>query len=376
MLVMSGVYAVDPARALLASAYRAPALEADLAHVWHDGWVWVGTADEVAEPGDYVAVELAGQPLIVLRNQGGELTALANMCAHRGTLIVDGSGNVKRFQCPYHAWTYADDGRLLSVPHAARGDVDRAAHCLPRYRAEEWHGLVFASMNPDVAPLSERFAHLEEIVTKAGLAELHHWTGERDEQVWQANWKLVITNAMESYHLFKVHPKTLEPYTPTSGAYYIVGSADGTATGGLSTTGGDYTLLSLPPNLVGVLSDGSFLWQAVQPLAHDRSRIITGGAYQYESPSKQSGLAKWMTKSAARSEERKTPDFLPEDKFICERGQRAATGDYKPGVLVPMEQVVADFHHYLNRQLHGAPTPPVRTSAEVGLTRPTKRPPA
>lgn len=373
MRSMSNLYAVDPARALPTSAYRAPAFEADLANIWHDDWVWVGTADEVSEPGDYVPVELAGQPLILLRNQGGELTALSNMCAHRGTLIVDGPGSAKRFQCPYHAWTYADDGRLLSVPYAAREDVDRAAHCLPRYRAEEWHGLVFASMNPDAAPLSERFAHLEEIAENAGLAGLHHWTAERDENVWQANWKLVITNAMESYHLFKVHSETLEPFTPTGGAYYIVGNAFGTATGGASTTGDDYTLLSLPPNLVGVLTEGSFLWQAVQPVAHDRSRVITGGAFPYESPSRKKGLDKWASKATARAAASKYPDFLPEDKFICERGQGTATGDYEPGVLVPMEQVIADFHHYLNRQLHGAPIPPVRTSAEVGVAPTAKK---
>ena len=366
---VASVYAVDPARALPAEAYRAAALDADLARIWHADWVWVATADQVAEPGDYVSVSLGGQPVIVLRNQDGDLAALSNMCAHRGTLIVDGSGNAKRFQCPYHAWTYADDGRLLSVPHTARGDVDRAAHCLSGYRAEEWHGLVFASMNPDVAPLSERFAHLADMVAEAGVAKLHHWTGERDEHTWEANWKLVITNAMESYHLFNVHRETLEPITPTSGAYYIVGNAYATATGGASTAGGDYTLLSLPPNFVGVISDGSFIWQAVQPLTHARSRVITGGAFEHESPSVKRGLAKWSAKATARAAAREYPDFLPEDKAICERGQRSATGDYEPGVLVAMEQVVVDFHHYLNRQLHGAPIPPVRTSAEVGVAR-------
>ena len=373
---MSDLYAVDPSRALPASAYRAPGFEVDVANIWHDDWVWVGTSDQVADPGDYVAVELAGQPLILLRNQAGELAALGNMCAHRGTLIVDGTGNTKRFQCPYHAWTYADDGRLLAVPHTAAEDVDRSVHCLPRYRAGEWHGLVFVSMNADVAALSDRFAHLKDIVTRESLANLHHWTSERNEQVWQANWKLVISNAMESYHLFKVHAETLEPITPTRDAYYIVGNAYGTATGGITTYGGDYTLLSLPPNLVGVFSQDSFLWQAVQPLAHDRTRIITGGAFQYEPPSSQKRLAKWSTKAMARLSAQSYPDFLPEDKFICERGQSAANGDYQPGVLVPMEQVIADFHHYLNGRLHGAKVPPVRTSAEVGVARSTEQAPA
>lgn len=363
-------YPVDPHRALPAEAYREPSLNVDLERIFRSDWVFVGTADEVAQPGDYVTTELGGQPVIVLRRQNGELAAMSNMCAHRGTLLVEGHGSTKRFQCPYHAWTYADDGRLLAAPYTTGDDVDRDTHCLPTYRAEAWHGLVFATVRPDIAPLHQRFAHLDAIATQAGLADLHHWTSHRHEEIWKANWKLVIANAMESYHLFKVHAETLEPYTPTAGAHYLVGNADGTATGGTSSRGsdGDYTLLSLPPNFVGAITGGTFVWQAVQPISADRTRIVAGGAYRSASPSSGGGMAK-LTSLWSAAASVMIPDFLPEDRDICERGQRAAGGDYRPGVLVPMEQVISDFHHYLNRQLHGASTPPVRTSAEVGVPR-------
>ena len=344
-------YVIDPGRALPLYAYRADAYSLDMDRIFRNDWVFVATSDQVAEPGQYVAVDVGGQPIIVLRNQSGDLAALSNLCAHRGTLLVEGSGVEKRFQCPYHAWTYADDGRLLAVPHTDRSDIDRDTHCLPTYRAEAWHGLVFVSMNPDVAPLRERFAHLEAGVADAGLDELHHWTGERSAEEWQANWKLVMANAMESYHLFKVHPETLEPYTPTAGAYYRLGAPEGTATGGSQTKRDDYTLLSLPPNLVAVITDGNLLWQAVVPLAHDRSRIVAGGAYPHPSPSTLSGVSKWVGSTAARVAESVVPDFLPEDKAICERGQRAASGDFDPGALVPMERVVVDFHEYLADRL-------------------------
>ncbi len=362
-------YAVDPTRALPTEAYRPEALAAELERIWRNDWVFVGTADEVAEPGDYFSVVLGDQPVIVLRNQAGELSALSNLCAHRGTLLVDGAGNTKRFQCPYHAWTYRDDGGLLSVPYAKPADVDKADHCLPRYRAEEWHGLIFATMNADIPSLAQRLAHLDDIAQGAGMGSLQHWTSERREEVWDANWKLAVSNAMESYHLFKVHPDTLEPFTPTSDAYYVKGNADGTATGGANKQSDDYTLLSLPPNFVGVLTNDSLLWQAVFPVAADRSRIVAGGAYSSPSPGELSGLSRWTSKATSKAIQMTIPDFLPEDKDICERGQRAADGDYTPGVLVPMEQVISDFHHYLNRQLHGAEVPAVRTSAEVGITK-------
>ena len=362
-------YEVDPSRALPTVAYRDPEVhQSELERIWHADWVFVGTADEVAEPGDHVAVDVGGQPVLLLRDQDGELAALSNLCAHRGTLLVEGAGNAKRFQCPYHAWTFADDGSLLSVPHAAAADVDKAAACLPRYRAEAWHGLVFVSLDHDVASLADRFSHLDDIATGAGMGALHHWTSARGDHRWHANWKLVITNAMESYHLFKVHPETLEPYTPTAGSYYVAGSADGTATGGASTTGADYTLLSLPPNFVGVLTEDSLLWQAVQPLAVDRTRIVTGAAYHHPPAEASRGLSRWVTK-ASTAVGTGLPDFLPEDRAICERGQRGATGGFTPGPLLPVEQVIVDFHHFLNRQLHGVPGPPVRTSTEVGLSK-------
>lgn len=365
-------YDIDPARALPAVAYRSSAVfETEQQLVWRGGWVFVGTIDQVALPGDYFTTFVGGQPVIVLRSQAGELAALSNMCAHRGTLLVDDPGNTKRFQCPYHAWTYRDDGSLLSVPHADRDDVDKDAHCLPSYRCESWHGLVFVSVNPDVASLSERFAHLESIATQARLGELHHWTSQREAQEWDANWKLVISNAMESYHLFKVHPETLEPFTPTAHAYYIVGSADGTATGGAQQGEDDYVLLSLPPNFVGVISGKSLLYQYVEPISAGRTRTISGGAFEYTDPEQSSKIGALLKKATQRVSESLIPDFLPEDKWICERGQLAASGDFDPGTIVPMERVITDFHHYLKRQLHNVEPPPVATSESVGIARPT-----
>lgn len=367
---MEAPYLVDPSRALPASSYREQSYPAEKVRVWANSWVFVGTADQVAAPGDYFATTVADQPIVVLRNEHGDLAALSNMCAHRGTLLVEGAGNTKRFQCPYHAWTYASDGRLLSVPYSRLDEVDREQHCLPKYRAQTWQGLVFVTLSADIADLAPRLAHLDPVIEPHGLESLHHWADERTHQEWDANWKLVVANAMESYHLFKVHPKTLEPYSPTADGYYIVGSADGTATGGASLHGDDYILISLPPNFVGVITNKSLLWQAVEPLAHDRSLVITGGAYQAKSPSEDSGLSKWFNRAAAKATSAVTPDFLPEDKEICERGQRSAIGDFEPGPILAVEQVLVDFHHFLARQLHGAEVPPPRTSAEVGIARP------
>jgi len=321
-------------------------------------WVFGCAADQLAEPGDHVPVIVGGQPVILVRTEEGELSAVSNVCAHRGTLLVDEPGNAKRFQCPYHAWTYASSGRLLSVPHAPKGAIDRDAHRLPVYRAEQWAGLVFVCLDSERPSLAGRLGPVSAEFPSTLGDPLHHWPSFSKEEEWAANWKLIVTNAMESYHLFKVHPETLEPYTPTATAEYGVGGAECTVTSGElrpaegAEATGRYTLISLPPSFVAIVDETSVLFESVEPVAPDRTIVRTGGVFT--SPAPGGGrLGKLMGGAAAKAYDRLVPDFLPEDKAICERGQRAASGDFEPGRLVPMERVVADFHSYLGSRLLG-----------------------
>ncbi|MCY4013458.1 MAG: aromatic ring-hydroxylating dioxygenase subunit alpha [Gammaproteobacteria bacterium] len=350
-------HALDPDRALPASAYRDQSwLQAEKERIWHGDWVFVTTEDALPLPGDQLPVTIGDQPVLLLRNQAGELRALSNLCAHRGTLLVETPANGQRIQCPYHAWTYDDAGRLLAVPYAPKGAVDKVSHSLPAYRVECWHGLVFVSLDPDVEPLVERFKAVEPLVAGRGIDTLHHQANLQTTEVWECNWKVAILNAMESYHLFKVHPTTLEPYSPTKGAYYIAGSARATATGGSTKGHDDYLLISLPPGFVGVLSRGSFVWQAVHPIDTHRCTVRTGGAFAGVPAHRPTGrlgrFRDWMSRTIGIGAAYSLPDFLAEDKAICERVQRGMSGDFVPGRLVPMERVVADFGHYLNWRLN------------------------
>ena len=355
-------FSFDPTCALPNVAYCDPELlAAEMTWIWHGDWVFVTTEDALAARGDQLPVVIGNQPVLLVRNQEGELAAFSNLCFHRGTLLIDRPTNATRIQCPYHGWTYTDAGELLAVPFATSEAIDKAAHCLPAYRIESWHGLIFVSLNPDVEPLVERFAVVEPHVAARGMDRLHHRADQQDVHVWDCNWKLAIINAMERYHLFKVHPTTLEPYTPTKGAYYIAGSARGTATGGRVKGDDDYLLVSLPPAFVGVFSGGSFYWQSVRPIDVGRCAVRTGGAFA--SPPGAGSLGKLAKSIAASVSAVAYPmaDFLPEDKAICERVQRGVSGDFVPGRLVAMERVVADFGHYLNWRLNKVEPPAVYT---------------
>lgn len=352
----------DPSRALPTESFRDPLwLAAEMDSIWHGDWVFVTTEDALPLPGDQIPATVGNQPVLVLRNQAGELTTMSNLCAHRGTLLVEEPVNAKHIQCPYHAWTYDDGGRLLGVPCAPKGSIDKTEHCLPVYRVESWHGLIFVSLNADVEPLADRFKAVEPYVSEYGIDSLQHCSDQQQTETWECNWKIAIMNAMESYHLFKVHPKTLEPYTPTKGAYYVIGSARATATGGTVKGEDDYLLISLPPGFVGVLASGSFVWQSVSPFGTNRCAIRTGGAYASGKHESVLGkLDEWL----GASESYALADFLHEDRAICERIQRGAAGDFVPGRLVPLERVVEDFGHYLKWRLSNIEPPEVYSAPD------------
>ena len=145
----------------------------------------------------------------------------------------------------------------------------------------------------------------------------------------------------------------------------ICGSARATATGGSTTGGDDYLLVSLPPGFVGLLDSGSLAWQSVYPIDVGRCTVRTGIAYE-PGPNELSlsGVTKWLAGFASAAAY-PFVDFLPEDKAICERVQRGATGDFKPGRLVPIERVVADFGRYLDWRLNGVKPPGVHVERTI-----------
>ena len=355
--------AFDPERALPAAAYRDPEwLAVEKEKIWHGDWVFATFEDALAAPGDQFPVVIGNQPVLLVRNEAGELVALSNLCAHRGTLLVDGPTNAGRIQCPYHAWTYDHAGRLIAAPFAPEEAIDKQTHCLPAYRVESWHGLVFVSLDPDVEPLDDRFAAVAPHVSSRKINGFRGLSQQQATDVWECNWKVAMMNGMESYHVFKVHAATLEPYTPTRDAYYIAGSARATATGGSNKGEDDYLLISLPPGFVGVFTQDSFVWQAVNPVGPHRCTIRTGGSFIPSRGRRERGrLWEWLAETVGNAAAYALPDFLPEDKAICERVQRGITGNFVPGRLVPMERVVVDFGHYLNWRLNDVDPPAVRS---------------
>ena len=155
------------------AAYRSSELYAlEIEKIFKQAWMCVGRAEYIPNPGDYYAFDVLGDMLIIVRDDDGEIHALSNICRHRFMPLVQDAGNTRRFVCPYHAWTYATDGRLLSAPGmAGAGRFDREQCSLPRYRLEEWFGFLFVNLNEDAPPLAAQMRTLEGYIANYRVAE-------------------------------------------------------------------------------------------------------------------------------------------------------------------------------------------------------------
>jgi phenylpropionate dioxygenase-like ring-hydroxylating dioxygenase large terminal subunit len=212
-------------RTLSPRCYRDPAFYAlEQERVFRPGWHCVAREDQVANPGDYLSLDLLGEPLVAVRDESGVLRVLSRVCRHRWMPVVEGCGNRRSFQCPYHLWTYALDGRLRAAPEMDRSEgFDRESVRLPELRVEIFEGFVFASFDPEAAPLAPRLSGLRHAIAPYRPASFV--TTEPLEFVHEWNWKVMVENFVESYHHMGPHADTLQPIVPAAGT--IAGASDG-----------------------------------------------------------------------------------------------------------------------------------------------------
>ncbi|MCS5677251.1 MAG: aromatic ring-hydroxylating dioxygenase subunit alpha, partial [Acidimicrobiales bacterium] len=200
----------DQAATLPASCYVDPVvyqIEADT--VFRQGWVGVGRWDRWSEAGDYSAIDLAGVPVVVIRDNESQLRAFANSCSHRSAEVMVGDGTCSRMRCPFHAWTYALDGRLVAAPSMHRTEnFERADHGLHEFAVAERHGFVFVSLEETPTPIDDWLGDFSEVHAPWPLADLV--TTRRREFMVSCNWKGFAEVFNEYYHLPYVHPGSID----------------------------------------------------------------------------------------------------------------------------------------------------------------------
>ncbi|MGB3899644.1 MAG: aromatic ring-hydroxylating dioxygenase subunit alpha [Mesorhizobium sp.] len=166
--------------------------------IFRNNWFFAGHSVELANPGDYMTLDVGGAPVVVVRDRDGKVHAHHNVCRHRGSVICTRErGKATRLVCPYHSWTYAHDGTLIGAPMMGE-EFDKASHGLKPAHAGEFDGLIFVNLSDTPSPFHELREHLSPILKSQGMGR-----GKialiRD-YVLDVNWKLVIENNRECYH--------------------------------------------------------------------------------------------------------------------------------------------------------------------------------
>ena len=175
--------------------------------IFYRTWQPVGRREDVARIGDFFSCEVLDQPLVIVRNQAGELRAFYNVCPHRAAVVAKGRGNRKSLQCKYHGWTYDLDGKLIRAPEF-EGVENWKAHdvCLRSVRVEAWGPWVFVNLDPNAESMSATFGAIEREIKTTGFDLSQMRLVERRDYLIECNWKVYVDNYLEGYHLPIAHP--------------------------------------------------------------------------------------------------------------------------------------------------------------------------
>ncbi len=354
------------ARAMPPSVYTSPEfLERELKDVFARDWFSVGRASSLARPGDYLTFELAGQPIFVIRDDDGRLRAMSNVCLHRMSTLLEGTGNKRRIVCPYHGWTYNVDGSLRAAPAMRLNEsFCKADYKLPQVRCEEWLGWVMVTLNPNAPPVSNKLAEVESLI---GDYQMEHYVETfRETHVWDTNWKILAENFMESYHLPVCHSGTIgglsrldemvcPPGRPAFNFHTIlkddtlkIALAHPSNTRMVGDRRRTTFLLAIYPSLLITLTPGYFWYLSLHPHGVGKVNIIFGGGMSPDfahSPEAQAHFA--QLKSLLDK-------VNVEDRGCTERVFKGLNaGAAKPGHLSHLERPNFDFAQYLAEQTGG-----------------------
>ncbi|MBY6262732.1 aromatic ring-hydroxylating dioxygenase subunit alpha [Azospirillum sp. 412522] len=324
-------------------------------------WHCLGRADEIPNPGDYFTTRLFDEPLLVVRGEDGAVRVLSNVCRHRGMPLAETSGSARRFVCSYHAWSYDRAGRLINAPRMRDKGVTAETCRLPSFPSEIWNGFIYANLDPDARPLTPRLGQLAALLGNYDTAGMRIVRSFEEE--WRTNWKCLVENFMEAYHLSVVHPQTLHPYTPTglsrksmsddAFTSYCANYPDTAASRGVGAPALSdeerrrSTLFCVFPAQVASQAATLLVSLSIQPLAVDRIKLRwTMSTYgdELSRDDLESRISLWH-------------EVNREDREKLERMQRALSSRHAlSGPLAPgdYEGTIWDFQRYLGRQIPAA----------------------
>ncbi len=348
------------ARAMPKSVYTSPDFAAlEQRHIFAAEWLCAGRAEALPNPGDYLTMEIAGEPIVILRDNDGAVRALSNVCRHRMSTIMQGRGHTRTLSCPYHAWTYNLDGTLRSAPAMTLNETFcKSDIALPPVRCKVWQGWILVTLNP-AAP--DPAAQLRDVDSLVGYLDMSRYSETfRETFRWNTNWKVLAENFMESYHLPACHSGTiggsvdLAQMTCPEGApafnhHWIMKNDTvplSLAHPANTTLTGDQRritwLLAIYPALLITLTPGYFWYLCLTPDGPSHVNVLYGGGMSPD----------WIADPDAPAHLAQVKALLDdvniEDKGCTERVYRGlCSGLSAPGPLSHLERPNYEFATYI-----------------------------
>src|SRR6266436_2235153 len=328
-------------------------------------WILVGHQSEIAAVGDYFVAGVASESLIIVRDKGGEVHGFYNVCRHRGSRLIENrNGRSLGIQCPYHAWTYALDGRLIGAPHM--DDVpgfNKADYSLHAVNLALWKGFIFVNLADSAAPLEGWFAPLNEKFSRWDLPALR--SAKRIEYDVRANWKLIFENYSECYHCPGVHPE-LSKISPDDSSENDL--TDGPFLGGFMRIAKGRSLTmsgnacALPMEQFGEEDFQLVFYYSIFPnmLLSLHPDYVMVHQLEPHSPQRTLIFCDWFFNPEAFERNDFDPDDAVEfwdmvnkqDWHVCELSQRGISSRaYEPGPYSAHESIPAAWDEYYLRQM-------------------------
>jgi choline monooxygenase len=327
--------------------------------VFGGSWICVGRSDQLARTSDFFTADVAGEPILVVRGEDGQVRGFFNVCRHRAARIVqEPCGHLDRLRCPYHAWTYDLSGRLRGVPEFdGVANFDREQNGLRPVQVELWGPLVFIHLGEPKVSLQEQLSPMTEKLAPYRVEQLR-CIGSK-EYILNCNWKVYVDNYLDGgYHVIPIHPSLAgvldyknyrtECYTWTSVQSSPMRKPDASddTSAGVVRTGQAAAYWWVYPNFMLNAYEGVMDTNVVFPLGADRCRVV----FDFYFPATDTG----PEATARHQQSIQVADRIQdEDVRICEDVQRGLrsrsfdTGRYS----VRREAGVHQFHCLLARQL-------------------------
>lgn len=365
-LLQAATRPMEDARGMPPSVYTsAEFLERELETIFAKEWVCVGRAEGLANPGDYLTYDLAGQPVVVIRDKSGQLRAFSNVCLHRMSTIVEGTGNKRLLVCPYHAWTYDLEGRLRGAPFMTRTTgFCKENYALPQIRCEEWLGWIYITLDKDRPSVASALGELQRMIAPYQME--NYVECFRETHVWDTNWKVLAENFMESYHLPVCHAATVgghsrleemdcPPGLRAFNYHWITKEASlaiGNAHPDNTRLTGDWrkttALITLYPSHLITLTPGYFWYLSLHPKGTGQVSMVFGGGLSPEF------MADPRAEEYVASLKTLLDEVNAEDRGCTEKVFRGLNADAaRAGHLSYLERPIYDFMQYIAERTAG-----------------------